>query len=46
MWCDYRGYYAVVTPKVNTTCVTRVGLHGCNVATVIGYASQIFVFSG
>lgn len=41
MWCDYRAHYAVVTPKVNTTCVTRMALrNGCNVEAVIGYASH------
>lgn len=39
MWCDYRAHYAVVTPKVNTTCVTRMALrNGCNVEAAIGYA--------
>lgn len=41
MWCDYRAHYAVVTPKVNTTCVTRMALrNGCNVEAAIGYASH------
>lgn len=41
MWCDYRRHYAVVTPTVNTTCVTRVGLYGSNGNIVISYAPQV-----
>lgn len=45
MWCDYWAHYAVVTPKVNTTCVTIVARHGYNVGPASDYALQTFALS-